>query len=81
MGITQGLLATMVADTAPADMRGTAYGFFNLVSGVALLVASVVAGLLWDRFGPSITFLAGASFCLLALIGLACQPLVRAGKD
>ncbi len=80
MGITQGLLATMVADTAPADMRGTAYGFFNLVSGLALLVASAVAGLLWDRFGPSITFLTGASFCSLALIGLACQPLVRAAK-
>ena len=51
MGMTQGLLATMVADAAPADLRGTAYGFFNLVSGVALLVASVLAGLLWDGAG------------------------------
>ena len=71
MGITQGLLATMVADTAPADLRGTAYGFFNLVSGVAMLLASVVAGLLWDRLGAAWTFGAGAAFSLLALAGLA----------
>lgn len=55
MGITQGLLATMVADSAPADLRGTAYGFFNLVSGAAMLIASVVAGLLWDQLGASVT--------------------------
>ena len=70
MGMTQGLLATMVADTAPADLRGTAYGFFNLVSGIAMLIASAVAGLLWDRLGASFTFYAGGGFCLLALIGL-----------
>ncbi|MFD2367701.1 MFS transporter [Pseudoduganella sp. GCM10020061] len=70
MGMTQGLLATMVADTAPADLRGTAYGFFNLMSGIALLVASVVAGLLWDRLGASATFHAGAGFCVAALAGL-----------
>lgn len=70
MGITQGLLATMVADTAPEDLRGTAYGFFNLVSGVAMLVASATAGLLWDRFGASFTFYAGAVFAALALMGL-----------
>lgn len=70
MGITQGLLATMVADTAPADLRGTAYGVFNLMSGIAMLVASVVAGLLWDRLGASSTFYAGAVFCVVALIGL-----------
>lgn len=68
MGMTQGLLATMVADTAPADLRGTAFGFFNLVSGVAMLVASVVAGLLWDRLGASFTFYAGAVFSVLALL-------------
>jgi MFS family permease len=67
MGITQGLLATMVADTTPADLRGTAYGFFNLVSGIAMLLASVVAGLLWDRLGPSVTFYAGAIFSAAAL--------------
>jgi MFS family permease len=76
MGITQGLLATMVADTAPADLRGRAYGFFNLMSGIAMLVASVLAGLLWDRFGASSTFHAGAAFCAIALIGLAI-PSVR----
>ena len=70
MGLTQGLLAAMVADTAPDDLRGTAFGFFNLVSGVALLVASAIAGLLWDSLGPAWTFYAGAGFSLVALIGL-----------
>ncbi|MDO8773995.1 MAG: MFS transporter [Burkholderiaceae bacterium] len=73
MGMTQGLLATMVADTAPADLRGTAYGFFNLMSGIAMLVASVVAGLLWDKLGAEVTFYAGAAFCVVALAGLAWQ--------
>lgn len=73
MGMTQGLLAAMVADTAPADLRGTAYGFFNLMSGVAMLVASGLAGLLWDNFGAAVTFYSGAVFCVLALAGLAWQ--------
>jgi len=73
MGLTQGLLATMVAGTAPPDLRGTAFGFFNLVSGIAMLVASVVAGLLWDSLGAASTFYAGAGFCVLALAGLARQ--------
>lgn len=77
MGITQGLLATMVADTAPADLRGTAYGLFNLISGIAMLLASVVAGFLWDRLGASVTFYAGAGFCVIALIGLAWNPATR----
>jgi MFS family permease len=67
MGMTQGLFATMVADTAPADLRGTAYGVFNLVSGLAMLVASVLAGALWDEFGASSTFYSGAALCALAL--------------
>jgi MFS family permease len=67
MGMTQGLLATMVADTAPADLRGTAYGFYNLVSGLGMLLASALAGLLWDQFGASFTFLAGGLFSALAL--------------
>ncbi len=70
MGMTQGLLATMVADTAPADLRGTAYGVFNLISGLSMLIASALAGLLWDQFGASFTFYAGALFCVLALLGL-----------
>jgi len=71
MGMTQGLLATMVAATAPADLRGTAFGTFNLASGVAMLGASVLAGLLWDRFGPWAPFLAGAALSLAALALLA----------
>ncbi len=74
MGMTQGLLTTMVADTAPVEMRGTAFGFFNLVSGIVLLIASALAGLLWDQLGPSFTFYAGAGFCLIALLALAWKP-------
>lgn len=81
MGITQGLLATMVAETAPADLRGTAYGFFNLVSGIAMLVASLLAGFLWDRMGASSTFYAGAAFCVIALVGLAIQSFETAPKS
>ena len=80
MGMTQGLLATMVADTAPEDLRGTAYGFFNLVSGLAMLLASVLAGLLWDRLGASFTFYTGAMFCMIALIGLSRQPILKIVK-
>ena len=58
----------MVAHTAPAELRGTAFGAFNLASGAALLVASVLAGLLWDQFGAAATFLAGAGFCCLTLL-------------
>ena len=79
LGITQGLLATMVADTAPADLRGTAYGVFNLVCGVAMLAASVLAGLLWDAFGAPVTFAAGAGFCVLALAVIGRAPRERAG--
>jgi len=74
LGITQGLLATMVAGNVPADLRGTGYGFFNLVSGIAMLVASALAGLLWDAFGAPLTFVAGASFCVLALAAVALAP-------
>lgn len=70
MGLTQGLLATLVAATAPSDLRGTAFGMFNLATGVVLLLASVVAGLLWSRLGPSATFLAGATFTAIAMVGL-----------
>ncbi len=71
MGLTQGLLATMVAAVAPADLRGTAYGFFNLCSGLAMLAASVVAGELWDRLGPAYTFHAGAVFAIFSLLIVA----------
>ena len=68
MGMTQGLLAAMVADAAPPDQRGTAFGVFSLVAGVALLGASVLAGLLWDRLGPAWTFGAGALISAVALL-------------
>jgi MFS family permease len=68
MGMTQGLLATMVAHTAPAQLRGTAFGFFNLFSGIVTLVSSVVAGVLWDRIGAGATFYAGAGFCVLTIV-------------
>jgi MFS family permease len=69
MGLTQGLLAALVAGSAPADLRGTAFGIFNLVCGIALLAASVLAGWLWDTFGPGMTFYAGAAITLVAWIG------------
>jgi MFS family permease len=71
MGLTQGLLAALVAAAAPADLRGTAFGVFNLVCGVALLIASVLAGWLWDTFGPGLTFYVGAAFTLIAWVALA----------
>ncbi len=74
MGLTQGVLASLVSDTAPEDLRGTAFGMFNLVTGLATLAASVIAGGLWDLAGPRGTFLAGAVFTALALAAL---PLVR----
>jgi MFS family permease len=70
MGLTQGLLSKLVADTVPAHVVGTGFGIFNLVTGVALLLASVVAGALWGSLGPSTTFLAGATFAAIAAIGL-----------
>jgi MFS family permease len=71
MGMTQGLLAAMVADTAPEDLRGTAYGFFNLVSGIAMLASSAIAGLLWEAFGSALTFYAGAGFAAVTALGVA----------
>jgi len=74
MGLTQGLLASLIADTAPAELRGTAFGMFNLITGIATLFASILAGALWDAVGPQATFVAGALFTALALSGL---PVVR----
>jgi MFS family permease len=70
MGATQGLLSALVADAAPADLRGTAFGVFNLASGGALLAASIIAGSLWSFGGPAMTFYAGAAFSFIALAGL-----------
>ncbi|MFN4163580.1 MAG: MFS transporter [Ferrovibrio sp.] len=80
MALTQGLLAALVADTAPAELRGTAFGMFNLLGGIAMLAASVIAGALWDIAGPATTFLAGAGFAGVALLGLiAIRGRFRAG--
>jgi len=70
MAFTQGLLSKLVADTVPDELRGTGFGIFNLVSGGALLLASVIAGALWSAIGPSATFLAGAGFAAIAVVGL-----------
>ena len=70
MGFTQGLFATLVADASPAALRGTAFGYFNLLTGLAMLAASIIAGALWDAYGPAATFLAGLAFALLSLAGL-----------
>ncbi len=79
MALTQGLLSKLVADTAPTEFRGSAFGIFNLVSGGALLLASVIAGSLWSVFGPSATFIAGGSFAALAAMGLLLyRPNARA---
>jgi len=71
LGLTQGLLSALVADTAPEELRGTAFGVFNLLTGVALLIASAFAGWLWNTFGPTTTFVAGAMFS-----GIACVVLM-----
>jgi MFS family permease len=79
MALTQGLLSKLVADTTPAELRGSAFGIFNLVSGGALLLASIIAGLLWSAFGASATFIAGALFAALAAMGLLLyRPNARA---
>ena len=74
MALTQGLMAKLVADNAPESLRGSAFGLFNLATGLALLAASVIAGLLWDRLGSQATFVAGASFAGIAFFLLAFRP-------
>ena len=74
MGMTQGLLAALIADEAPAMLRATSFGVFNFVSGIALLLASLTAGALWDAIGPYATFMAGAAFSLIGLAGTAALP-------
>lgn len=74
MGMTQGLLAAMIAHTAPAELRGTAFGMFNLISGIALLLASTGAGILWETLGAASTFYAGAVICALVLAGMRFTP-------
>jgi len=84
MGLTQGLLATLVADTAAPELRGTAFGVFNLAGGVAVLAASMAAGALWDNYGSPAAFAASGACALLALVGLffvrARRPEVGQGR-
>lgn len=77
MAVTQGLFAKLVADRSPPELRGSAYGIFNLVTGVALLAASVIAGLVWDSSGAAATFLVGAGCAVIALAGLLLSSLAR----
>ncbi|KWV58580.1 MFS transporter [Bradyrhizobium macuxiense] len=79
MGLTQGLFATLVADASPASLRGTAYGYFNLFTGIAMLGSSIIAGALWDALGPAATFLCSLALALLSLAGLL--TIGRIGKD
>lgn len=78
LAMTQGLFAKLVADAAPQHLRGTAFGIFNLAAGVALLLASVIAGMLWTVYGPALTFWAGAGFAVLAGFGV---PFVRTARQ
>jgi MFS family permease len=80
MGFTQGLFAALVADAAPAELRGTAFGMFHLVTGIALLAASVIAGALWEAIGPQWTFLAGAAFATAALCALSLSRSSASGS-
>ena len=78
MGFTQGIVAALVADTVPVDLRGTGFGLLNLITGVALLIASILAGVLWDYGGPGLTFIAGGGLALLSLLGLLLlRPALR----
>ena len=77
MGMTQGSLAAYVTDTTPNTLRGSAFGIFNFTSGIALLLAGLIAGLLWDLIGPQMTFLAGAAFTVAGLMGMAVLARVQ----
>jgi MFS family permease len=70
MGFTEGVFAAMVANSAPSDLRGSAFGIFNMLRGVVLLVASVIAGLLWDQIGPQATFGFASVLALLTVVAL-----------
>lgn len=77
MGATQGLLSAIVADEAPQHLRGTAFGIFNLITGLSLLFASIIAGWLWSEFGASMTFYAGAIFSIFAFLGMRLRKLAK----
>ena len=76
MGITQGLFASMIASSAPSDLRGTAFGFYNMVLGFAMLISSALAGFVWDQWGAVYTFAISAGFCVIAIVVLLGANLV-----
>lgn len=78
MGFAQGVLSALIADTAPQHLRGTGFGLFNLITGLKMLAASVIAGAFWQGFGSSITFYAGTGFAALSLLGLGLLRGVKA---
>ena len=78
MGFTEGVFAAMVANSAPKDLRGSAFGIFNMLRGLVLLAASVVAGLLWDRFGSEATFGFASALALVTILALwLSRPYLR----
>jgi len=79
MALTQGIFARLIADSAPAELRATSFGAFHFVSGIATLLASLAAGLLWDRDGADATFYAGAAVAAVAMAMLSLLPEDRAG--
>jgi MFS family permease len=80
LGLTQGLLSALVADTAPADLRGSAFGVFYCATGIAAVVSSVLAGVLWEQLGPPYTFGAGAIFAAIAIAAFWWQH-IRNSKE
>jgi MFS family permease len=80
MGLTQGLFAALVADVAPADLRGSAFGFFNFVSGIFAIASSLLAGVLWNKYGSDVTFLTGAGFSCVGIAALLCRPYLTIGN-
>ena len=77
MGLTQGLFAAYIADLAPGELRGTAFGVFNLATGVVLLAASALSGLVWDQFSPATTFWMGAGLAVVGAAALFALPRGR----
>jgi predicted MFS family arabinose efflux permease len=74
MALTQGIFARLIADSAPPHLRATSFGAFYFVSGIATLLASLGAGLIWDRHGAHATFIAGAGLAAVAMAMLSLLP-------
>jgi len=79
--MTQGLIAATIADAAPDDLRGTAFGIYYLVDGVASLVASAGAGVLWAIAGPAATFAAGTALAAAVAVMIVVKPFPRTDPE